>query len=72
MTPADRLLVVIASFGFTVIVSCLVAVCGVGVSPSVTVTVNVALEAVGVPVIAPVDVFSVKPAGRLPVVTAHE
>jgi hypothetical protein len=50
----------------------LVAVCGVGVSESVTVTVKfVVPEAVGVPVIAPVEAFSESPFGRLPVVTAQ-
>jgi hypothetical protein len=63
--------VLIDSCGFTVIVSCFDAVCGVGVSESVTVTVNVLPELVGVPEITPVDPFSVSPAGKLPVVTAH-
>jgi len=50
------------------------AVCAVGVSESVTVTVNVVWPvAVGVPEITPVAVFSVKPGGRLalPPVTAQ-
>ena len=50
-------------------VSCLVAVCAVGVSESVAVTVKVALDAVGVPEITPVEAFNVSPAGKLPVVT---
>jgi len=50
------------------------AVCAVGVSESVTVTVKVVWPvAVGVPEITPVAVFSVNPGGRLalPPVTAH-
>ena len=50
------------------------AVCAVGVSESVTVTVKVVWPvAVGVPEIAPVAVFSVNPGGRLalPPVTAQ-
>jgi len=39
--PAANVAVVIESAGFTVIVNCFVAVCAVGVSASVTVTVNV-------------------------------
>jgi len=47
----------------------------VGLSESVTVTVKLIVPTcgpVGVPVIAPVDVFSDKPAGKLPLVTDHE
>ena len=50
------------------------AVCAVGVSESVTVTVKVVWPvAVGVPEITPVAVFSVNPGGRLalPPVTAQ-
>lgn len=50
------------------------AVCAVGVSESVTVTVKVVWPvAVGVPEITPVAVFRVNPGGRLalPPVTAH-
>ena len=50
-----------------------VAVLAVGVSESVTVTVKFTVpDTVGVPVIAPVDEFRLRPAGKLPVVTAHE
>jgi hypothetical protein len=53
-----------------VILRSLVACCGVGVSESVTVTVNVVVpEAVGVPEIAPVEPFKESPAGKLPFVT---
>jgi len=49
-----------------------VAVFAVGVSESVTVTVKFAVpEAVGVPEITPVAPLRVRPAGKLPVVTAH-
>jgi hypothetical protein len=51
----------------------LVAVCAVGVSASVAVTVKfVVPEALGVPVMAPVELLSERPVGKLPVVTAHE
>jgi hypothetical protein len=46
-----------------------------GFSESVTVTVKLIVPTcgpVGVPVIAPVAGFSTRPAGMLPVVTAHE
>jgi hypothetical protein len=59
------------SCGLTVMVSCLVAVCAVGVSESVAVTVKVAPEPVGEPEITPVEAFSVRPVGKLPVVTVH-
>ena len=67
--PAANVAVVIESAGFTVIVNCFVAVCAVGVSASVTVTVNVVPTPVGEPEI--VFPLSVSPAGRLPVVTCH-
>jgi hypothetical protein len=47
----------------------------VGLSESVTVTVKLIVPTsgpVGVPVIAPVEGFRERPAGKLPVVTAHE
>jgi hypothetical protein len=48
----------------------LVAVCAVGVSESVTVTVKFDGPAVvGVPEIAPVELFRDNPPGKLPVVT---
>jgi hypothetical protein len=50
-----------------------VAVCAVGVSESVTVTVKFDVPAVvGVPEIAPVELFKDSPAGKLPVVTDQE
>jgi hypothetical protein len=48
------------------------AVLAVGVSESVTVTAKFTVpDAVGVPRIAPVVEFNDRPAGKLPVVTAH-
>ena len=50
------------------------AVCGVGVSESVAVTVNVSVPTkvpVGVPEMTPVAAFKIRPVGRLPVVTAQ-
>ena len=47
----------------------------VGLSESVTVTVKLIVPTcgpVGVPVIAPVELFNESPAGKLPVVTAQE
>ena len=59
--------------GFTTRLKLAVAVLAVGVSESVTVMVKLAVpEAVGVPEIAPVEAFRVRPAGKFPVVTAHE
>lgn len=49
-----------------------VVVAAVGVSESVSVTVKLDVpRAVGVPVIAPVELLSVRPGGKLPVVTAQ-
>ena len=60
----------IASEATTLSVRLLVAVRWVGAVESVTVTDSVLLPAaVGVPVMAPVDAFTLKPAGRP--VTAH-
>ena len=45
-----------------------------GLSESVAITVKLVVPTngpVGVPVIAPVDVFSERPAGKLPIVTDH-
>ena len=50
------------------------AFCGVGVSESVTVTVKLTAPTnvpLGEPEITPVVAFNVRPAGRLPVVTAQ-
>jgi hypothetical protein len=47
----------------------------VGLSESVTVTVKLIVPTcgpVGVPVIAPVELFNERPAGKLPLVTDHE
>lgn len=55
-----------------VMLSCCVAICA-GVPESVTVTVNFEFpDAVGVPEIVPAPESSVRPAGKLPVVTDHE
>jgi hypothetical protein len=72
MTPAAREVVVTDKAGFTTMLRLAVAVFAVGVSESVTVTVKFAVpEAVGVPEITPVAPLRVRPAGKLPVVTAH-
>ena len=50
------------------------ALCGVGVSESATVTVKLTVPTnvpLGEPEITPVAAFNVRPAGRLPVVTAQ-
>ena len=66
-------MVVTDTAGFTTIVRLEVAVLAVGVSESVTVTVKFEVPGeVGVPEMAPVAAFKVRPAGKLPVVTAHE
>jgi hypothetical protein len=73
MTPAGKVVVDTERAGFTTILRFAVAVFAVGVSESVTVTVKfVVPEAVGVPEMAPVAALRVRPAGKLPVVTAHE
>ena len=73
MTPAGNAVVVTDKAGFTTMLRLAVAVLAVGVSESVTVTVKLTVpEAVGVPEIAPVAPLRVRPAGKLPVVTAHE
>jgi hypothetical protein len=50
-----------------------VAISGVGVLESVTLKVSrvAAAAVVGVPVIAPVDAFNVKPAGNVPEASCH-
>ena len=59
--------------GLTAMLRLAVAVLTEGVSESVTVTVKFTVpEAVGVPEIAPVALFKLRPAGKLPVVTAQE
>ena len=65
-------MVVIGKAAFTRMLNCWTAVCGVGVAESVTVTLKVEVpDAVGMPLIAPVVAFNVRPAGKLPVVTLH-
>ncbi len=61
----------IASATFTVMLRFAVAdPCGLEESVTLAVKFDVP-DAVGVPVIAPVLVFKLKPAGRLPVLTLH-
>ena len=73
ITPAGNVVVVTDRAGLTTMLRFAVAVFAVGVSASVTVTVKLAVpEAVGVPEMAPVEALSVRPAGKLPVVTVHE
>jgi hypothetical protein len=64
--------VVTVTAGFIVMLRLAAAVLAVGVSESVTVTAKFTVpDAVGVPRIAPVVEFNDRPAGKLPVVTAH-
>ena len=73
ITPAGKVAVVTDRAGFTTMLRLAVAVFAVGVSESVTVTVKfVVPEAVGVPEMTPVAPLRARPAGKLPVVTAHE
>jgi len=73
ITPAAKVVVVTDRAGLTTMLRFAVAVLAVGVSESVTVTVKfVVPEAVGVPEMAPVEAFRIRPAGKLPVVTVHE
>ena len=77
MTPVgSEAEVVVTLKGATVIVipRLALAVCGVGVSESVTVTVKLTAPTkvpLGVPEITPVAAFNVRPTGRAPEVTAH-
>lgn len=65
--PPDSVVVVIVRTEFTRMLSCLMAVCAVGVVESVALTVNVVVPAAfGVPVIAPVLAFRSNPAGKVP------
>ena len=65
--PLGREEVVTVSEGLMTMVSCLVAVCAVGVEESETFTVNVALPCiVGVPLMIPLDAPIFKLAGRAP------
>jgi hypothetical protein len=73
ITPAGSDAVVTDKAGFTTMLRLAVAVLAVGVSESVTVTVKLEVPAVvGVPDITPVEALRIRPAGKLPVVTAHE
>jgi hypothetical protein len=68
MLPPGSVVVVTASAAFTVILRLAVAVAAVGLVESETLTVKLEVPlAVGDPVMAPVLVFRVSPAGRLPV-----
>jgi hypothetical protein len=68
----EVVVIVNAGTGFTIIERAFVAVLAVGVVASVTVTVKFEVAAVvGVPEIIPAEVI-VNPAGKVPVVTAHE
>lgn len=68
--PSDDVLT--ASFGLTTTLKFALAVLALGDSESVTVTViGDVPEVVGVPEIAPVELFRDSPAGRVPVVTAQ-
>jgi hypothetical protein len=70
--PLGRDVVVMATAGAIVNVKFLVAVRCVGLVESVTVTATVLVPAaVGVPLIAPVDAFSVRPAGNPVVVQLY-
>ena len=70
MVPLGRLVVVMFNAPLIVMLSACVLVCG-GVLESVAETVNFAVPAVvGVPLMAPA-LLMVKPAGKLPVVTAQ-
>jgi hypothetical protein len=68
--PSDDVLT--ASFGFTTRLRFALAVLALGDSESVTVTViGDVPDVVGVPEMAPVELFRDSPAGRVPVVTAQ-
>jgi len=86
-TPAGKLVVVKANGGLTTICILALALFGVGVEESVTVTVKLSVAGarfaavrvrwvaasgtVGVPEMRPVELFRVKPDGKLPDVIAH-
>jgi hypothetical protein len=62
----------IASTGLMMMLNCFVAIC-CGMPESVACTVKLDIPAVvGVPVIAPVAAFKVRPAGKVPTETAHD
>jgi hypothetical protein len=72
--PAANVEVVTLSGGAVRLILRVAVAVLVGLSESVTVTVKLigpTCGPVGVPVIAPVEAFRLKPAGKLPVVTAH-
>ena len=72
--PASVVVVTLKAVALTVILRFAVAVFLIGDSLSVTVTVKFVVPVkvpLGVPEMAPVAVFKLKPSGRLPVVTAQ-
>lgn len=72
--PARDAVVTLSAGALTAMLRLPDLVAGVGVSESVTVTVKLedpVKVPLGVPEIAPVVAFNVRPAGRLPAVTAH-
>ena len=69
--PLAREVVEIVSTGVMMMLNCLVAVC-CGVPESVACTVTLDMPAVvGVPVIAPVAAFKVRPTGKVPALIAQ-
>jgi hypothetical protein len=74
-TPvASEVVVTLSAGAVMVMLRFAVDACVVGVSESVTVTpklIGPVTLPVGVPVIWPVEAFNARPAGKLPVVTAH-
>ena len=74
LPPAREVVVTFRVVAVTVMLRFALAVLWVGDSESVAVTVKLIVPVtfpLGVPEIAPVDAFKVRPAGRLPVVTAQ-
>jgi hypothetical protein len=74
VAPASVAVVTLSGGALTAMLKLADLVTAVGVCESVTVSVKFEVPVnvpVGVPEIAPVVVFNVNPAGRLPTVTAH-
>jgi hypothetical protein len=74
MPPGSEVVVTLRAATVMVILRFALAVLEVGVSASPTVTVKLSVPTnvpLGVPEITPVLAFKLKPAGKLPVVTAH-
>jgi hypothetical protein len=73
ITPCGKLVVVTCNGGLlTVMLRLAVALAGVGVCESVTLTVKLAVpSALGVPLIVPVEEFSVRPGGKAPAEMLH-